>query len=1069
MRTLLTLCIVIMYIQVTLAQDVWTFKGTVRDQKGKALQGALVIDSKNRSRQETDLNGQFFLRLQEDTARLQIRFVGYDNKSILISRNNPEIEVILTDQVKELEEIMVSSGYQIQKLKTSVGSYEVLDANTLSREIGPDFMSRLENQTSGILFDRQSELFLNGGRMPENNVYIHGISTLRNANSGGSAPLVVVDNFPFEGDINMINPLDIENIVVLKDAAASSIWGAKAGNGVIVITTKRGNYGSQIKQDVITNFRVHGKPELYKRQTISNADLIEVERFLFEKGYYSSRINSASKPVLSPAVELMLKAQQDAINLEQLERELTALAEVDIRDDMLRYAYRNAGFQQYNYNLSGGGERSSFVASIGYDKLLPTQKSDREQRLTMKLNNRTKLYRFLEITAGVTFSELKRKYAYGNNFYTDNGAAFPYVRLADDQGNHLAIPYQYRIPFVDTAGNGMLLDWKFRPLDVVDNPPFSTTVRNLRFDIGTNTDLPYGFRLDVKYRYSLIQSNVDEHQDIHSYEARNLINRGSQIVGEKVNYQFPYGGILRQRRSNSNTHYFRTQLNYNLATDGHDLSINLGGETQSMRDGSMGNVLYGYDDANLTYATNLNFSNTYPVFAGLSPSDRIPDNVYANQRMVNNFVSTFLIADYNFKQKYLFSASARRDASNLFGVSTNNKWTPLWSVGGGWNIHEESFFPKEDIELLKIRSSFGYSGNVDNSMSALTTIQYVSGNSWGLPYNMARIINLPNKDLRWEKLVNWNLGVDFSLFKHALSGSVDYYEKKTYDLFDSYPLDPTVGSSSMVLNIANTRSKGVDIRINGKIGDRKVRWNSLLLFTYNNNWIVKTASEPKNPSSYTNMGSVSNLADDMVYSVYAYKWAGLNEEGKPQGILNGEVSTAYRDIMRNTDLDEMDKLGSARPLFFGTWRNVISLHSFSLSATLTYRFKYLFKAPSINYDKLYSSNDGHKDFEKRWQKPGDENWTNVPAMVYPLDINANNFYLNSSILIERGDYIRLQDIRLEHSGNISIVGRKLNFNIFGMMNNVGLLWKATDKDIDPEYRGNIPASRYYSMGLNFSL
>src|SRR5690606_16789740 len=161
-------------------------------------------------RQETDLNGQFFLRLQEDTARLQIRFVGYDNKSILISRNNPEIEVILTDQVKELEEIMVSSGYQIQKLKTSVGSYEVLDANTLSREIGPDFMSRLENQTSGILFDRQSELFLNGGRMPENNVYIHGVSTLRNANSGGSAPLVVVDNFPFEGDINMINPLDIE-------------------------------------------------------------------------------------------------------------------------------------------------------------------------------------------------------------------------------------------------------------------------------------------------------------------------------------------------------------------------------------------------------------------------------------------------------------------------------------------------------------------------------------------------------------------------------------------------------------------------------------------------------------------------------------------------------------------------------------------------------------------------------------------------------------------------------------------------------------------------------------------
>src|SRR5690606_28958941 len=194
--------------------------------------------------------------------------------------------------------------------------------------------------------------------------------------------------------------------------------------------------------------------------------------------------------------------------------------------------------------------------------------------------------------------------------------------------------------------------------------------------------------------------------------------------------------------------------------------------------------------------TSLDFTRRYPGFGGLASSDIIPVNQINNTSISNNFLSFYAIADYHYEKRYLLSASVRRDASNLFGVATNKKWTPLWSIGAGWNVHHENFWNTKHIDVLKLRGSFGYSGNVDDSMSALTTLQLMSPSTeWGVPYNVGRIVGLPNELLRWEKLANWNVGVDIAFAQRRWSLTADYYVKHTYDLFDTFQLDPSVGAS----------------------------------------------------------------------------------------------------------------------------------------------------------------------------------------------------------------------------------------------------------------------------------
>ncbi|MFC3198126.1 SusC/RagA family TonB-linked outer membrane protein [Parapedobacter deserti] len=1020
----------------------------------------------------TDGDGRFEIKLMESRVTLRASHIGFQPQELKISLPlTASLTIMLHSAAQQLDEVVVSTGYEEIPLERATGSFEKIDNALLNRSVSMDVLSRIENVTSGIHFDRRGASFNNAGRRPNHEIYVHGISTLRDGAVAGNSPLIILDNFPYEGDINNINPNDIESLTILKDAAAASIWGAKAGNGVIVITSKKARYEQPIHVSFSGNVNITDKPDLFQHRIIDVSDLIDVEKYLFSQGFYSNQENSRAKPALSPVVEILIKQRDGSIDEDEAQRLIDGYRKQDTRDDMLSYTYRQAVQQQYAWNMSGGSAKHRFLLGLGYDNALPSQVASKHDRMTLRLENSFRPSDKLELSTGIRWTNNRQYNATLFGAYTDNGFRFPYVKLADEVGNPLAIPNDYRLGFVDTAGNGRLLDWQYRPLEELQNYTLITKSQELLANFGVQYKLTAALRADVKYQYVRGGSTGRDYYDVSTYYARNLINRGTEMVNNQLIYHFPLGGILKQSYATRQNHNTRALLNYAEKWHGNHAVHALAGVdiTQTSFEAGGFNT-YGYDDELLTYANNIDHTYRYPVFANLASTENVPYPVADFANTMNRFVSYFSNASYTYKDRYTVTASARRDASNLFGVNTNNKWTPLWSVGASWAVHHEEFFSSNAPQLLKLRATYGFSGNVDNSMSALTTIYYSNNAaSTGVDWPAAMLNYPPNPALRWEKVGNVNIGVDFKLVGARLFGSVDFYQKFTNDLLQEAPLDPTTGRTSMTMNVANTRSRGVDANIRGRILVKSISWDANLLFSYNNSWITKSEREYANPRAYVSTGSLSFTEGTIAFPAYSYKWAGLDPQtGEPQGYLNGEISKDYRAITSNqTTLEDLVFHGSARPLIFGSLRNDLTYKGVSISANISWKFKYFFRRAGMDYTKLLNSRDGHIDFYHRWKKPGDEQFTHVPAFSYPINPQANTFYQNAEVLMERGDHIRLQDIRIGYafSGENERF-KSAQFFICG--NNLGILWRANKLALDPDMSGNIPFPRSYSLGLNIN-
>lgn len=1020
----------------------------------------------------TDSDGAFEMRLTENSATLRVSHVGFESQELKISLpiSSPLI-IMLQPAENYLDEVIVSTGYEEIPLERVTGSFERIDNVLLNRSVGMDVLSRIENITTGIHFNRRGASFNEVGRRPDHDIYIHGISTLRDGAGGGNTPLIILDNFPYEGDINNINPNDIESLTILKDAAAASIWGAKAGNGVIVITSKRAQYEQPIRMSFNANLNLTDKPDLFQHRIIKTSDFIDVEKHLFAQGFYNNQENSPAKPALSPVVEILIQQRDGLIDQYEAQRLIDKYRNQDTRDDMLKYTYRHAVQQQYAWNMSGGSAKHRFLVGLGYDHSLPSQVASKHNRMTLRLENSWKVTDKLELSAGIRWVNNRQHNSTLFGSYTDRGFRFPYLKLADEEGIPLAIPNDYRLGFIDTAGSGQLLDWQYRPLDELENYTINTKSQELLANLRAQYKLIEGLRAEVTYQYVRSGSNGRDYYDASTYYARNLINRGTEIVDNQLIYHFPYGGILKQTNATRENHNARGQLNFTKKWNGrHAVHALAGVDVTHTSFKADGYHTYGYDDDLLTYANNIDHTHRYPVFANLASTESVPYPIGDFALTTNRFVSYFSNASYTYMDKYTITASARRDASNLFGVSTNNKWTPLWSVGASWALHHEGFFRSNALELLKLRATYGYSGNVDNSMSALTTIYYLNNApSIGVDWPSAMLNYPPNPALRWEKVGNVNVGVDFGLTRARLSGSIDFYQKFTRDLLQEAPLDPTTGRSSMTMNVANTRSRGVDANIRGIILDNSFSWEANLLFSYNNNWIVKSKRKYSNPRTFVGTGNISYAEGTIAFPAYSYKWAGLDPQtGEPRGYLNGEISKDYRAITSNqTTLDDLVFHGSARPLFFGSLRNNLSYRGFSISANISWRFKYFFRRLGLDYTRLLNNGDAHVDFYHRWMKPGDELTTHVPVFNYPINTQANTLYQNSEVLMEKGDHIRLQDIRIGYT----LMGKNKRFrnaHFFIYSSNLGILWRANKLGLDPGLSGNIPYPRSYSLGVNIN-
>jgi hypothetical protein len=351
----------------------------------------------------------------------------------------------------------------------------------------------------------------------------------------------------------------------------------------------------------------------------------------------------------------------------------------------------------------------------------------------------------------------------------------------------------------------------------------------------------------------------------------------------------------------------------------------------------------------------------------------------------------------------------------------------------------------------------GYMGNAGNA-SGITTIVYSSGTGFltGQPY--AGIGGASNPDLKWEDVRVINGGIEFSLLKNRIQGSLELYQKKSTDLIADVPFDPTTGVSLYTVNSASLKGNGIDLSLNTNVNVRDFRWNVGYGISYNKTIITKLYNGGFRASDFIAYG-LNAGEGQLANGISSYRWAGLDPAtGDPMGILNGIVSKDYSKIF-NDSLQNQIFNGSAVPLYSGFFNNVFSWQNFSLSLNISYRFGFYFRKPALDYGELFSEGAGHEEYTRRWQKTGDERFTNVPSMIYPIPINLvgrDSFYGNSEINVLRGDNIRLQDIRFQYNWNNSRSPNIpfTNAQVFVYLNNINkIIWRKDKSNWDSDFTG----------------
>ncbi len=1023
--------------------------------------GATIKVKEGGNTTTTDSLGGFMIDVSQMGVKIKtliISHTGYKTQSFDL--NNDEMKnYFLEQRMNELQEVIVSTGYQNFPKERSTGSFVSVDNSLLNRRVSSDVLSRLEDVASGLLFDRRVD--------GQPSIVVRGQSTILS----NASPLIVVDNFPYEGDINNINPDDVQQITVLKDAASASIWGSRASNGVIVITTKKGKPNTTTQISFNSNTTVESKPDLfYKPDFLNSAEFIDVEKRLFNIGYYDWKENDITYPLMTPVVELLMEHRNGDLSNSELENKLTTFKDNDVRTDFNKYLSRQGINQQYALNASGGSDKTDYYISAGFNRHQLSQVEFNNQRATF--NGSLNVSAAEKVKLGANFGYTHRFNTHPNMSYESfSNGIYPYAKLLNENGTSAITAKDFNNQLKDNAEADGLLDWYYRPMDELNNIEFKSSISDIRINNYIRYDIVKGLSLAARYQFQNQNINNNNIYKQESYYVRNLINQYALKKTDGM-YEFPIpiGGILDYGASSITSHSGRLQGDYNRNWGNSNLSAIAGFEIRQMKNLGNNSRSYGYDEDLITsqYVDYTRLFVTMPRWSSLT----IPSGVNFTDLLDRN-ISYYANAAYTFNSLYTLSGSIRKDQSNLFGVNSNQKGVPLWSLGASWSISSESWYSfKEWLPVLKLRSTYGYNGNINKSLTAYATARYTTNTV--TRFQQAQILTPANADLRWEKIGIWNIGLDFGLSNGFLSGSIEYYRKKGTDLIGNTPLDPTIGfivanRSSYTGNNSDMRANGVDVQLNfRKQLGRNFGWNANMLHTYNKDEITKY--DYISPISSYLMSYPNPAIGYPRLSIFSYDWAGLDQLGNPQVYLpDAEISSDYSTILNTSDMAILKYNGPALPTQFGSFRNTLSYKDLSLGFNITYKLGHYFRRSSISYAGLYDSHLGHVDFLKRWTKVGDELLTDIPSEPQvPSDaVLRDAVYLSSSHLVEKGDHIRFQDINIGYNFTI---GNKTSYfrtlSMYGYINNLGIVWRANKASLDPDFAlQSYPNPITYSIGI----
>lgn len=984
-----------------------TVSGTVKDNNGIPLAGASVVVKGTTRGTTTDFDGNFTIAA-DGSAVLVVSYIGYKTTEIPVN-NNTDISVSLEEDSAQLDEVVVV-GYGTQKKGEVTGSISTIGAEAIEKIATSSSVDAIKGQVAGV------DIQANGGRPGENStVRIRG----RRSISASNDPLYVIDGIPqISGNAAVadINPQDIESMNVLKDAAATAIYGSRGANGVILITTKRGTVGDT-KVTYSTHYGVTSATRL--------VDMMDGEEFAALKRESRRRGATEDDPSWNGTIPADEVVFEDPVELESI-----ALGRsTDYLDLVL-----NQGWQtNHQLSVSGGSEKTTFNSSVGYFNEQGIISNMDFERFTGRLNLDHRINDTFKVGMSFTISHSIQNW--GSNATMSEALA----------NNPLGVPYDE---------NGDLI---FLPTnDGIRTNPLNELVDGAYIDERKVTRVFAPVYLDINIAEGL-KWTTNFGPDIRYY-------RRGQFRGSYTNDNRGGPGDAEVQNLQNFGYTLENILNFNkVFNDRHNLGVTLLQSIQSSREEE-----YYSSVSNIPYEEQQFYNMSTATVKGVVDSNLEEWTLASFMGRVN----------YDFDGKYLFQASLRADGSSR--LAEGNKWNYFPGVSAGWRISQEDFLiDSNTISDLKLRLSYGEVGNTSvdpyQTQGTLASSDYAYGEDSALGFILS---DIPNASLSWEVSKTIDVGFDYGFFNNRISGSFDYYSTKTSDLLLDRTLPPTSGYSSVFQNVGSTATKGVEFNINGDIFSNPdgFNWNVAFNIASYTEEITELPLKDENGNSLDDVGNrwfigepVNVFYDYEKIGIYQIDEAGLAASAEDK--VPGEIK--LKDQNGDGVITDEDRviLGTDIPDYYGGITNTFEYKGWDLS------FFFYFRQGQMIRSRFHDSNNA---LFGRYNNLDVDYWTiDNPTNEAPRPNENQESPRNASTMSYfDGSYVKLRNLQLGYNFPKSLT-EKLNISNMRLYVAGQNLWFLTDYEtFDPEVSeedddgGNgvssstIPSNKMFSLGLN---
>ena len=1074
--------------------------GKVTDVTNHPLEGAAVVVKNDNILLSmgtlTDIKGEFRISAKAGEV-IRISYLGMKSREFTVSAEQPFLKVHLEPEIITLSSTdVVATGYQNLHKEQTTSAYTKIRTDQLNRQLNRTVQEAIEGQIAGVRFTKDP---FTGKEVP----ILRGVGTF--SGNVGYSPLVVIDNIPTDTPLEDINPKDIESVTILKDAAATAIYGVRAANGVIVIVTKKGLQNG-LRINVHTDLFYTFKPNMSHMRYASTSDLIDLETAFYQSKLADSNGNvddlfasygeiggRQTVRYYSPLFQLYRDQAKGKLSQQEVNSTLNEWRNRDYLRDFKRYMWQPIISKRYNISVESGNNRSQNYASLQYEDIDERIVTEKTRALNLYLKNTYQLTPWLKSTIGVNgrYTAVDAVAEQVRNLYADYLKQPRYTRLLGTNpyaGFNLAAPINGHI-LEQIAGNDAFRPYSFNLLESIAQEHQKQYNLSLRPFANLQVSIIKGLQYQSYFQYELNTRNSETFFGKDTYYMRLRHNQlvKQDATTQKFSSELPEGGYYEQEKGQTQHYTFRQQLDFNRTfAEAHNVTALLGFEMrQHYTPRNTKEMQYGYDEQTLSFPT-LNWKDLYNPGVTTYLYGRQSLSLSRNQQSEtkHRFISFYSTLGYSYRQKYNLTGSVRVDQADMFGADPKYKYRPLWSVGGSWNLHREDFFYGNVVNLLKLRLTYGVSGNVDQTTTPflrgrlLTDVRGAYPSQQYLQFNDT---DLPNPKLRWEKTETTNLGIDFGMW-YWLSESIDLYRRYSSDLLVLTELDPTVGAQRRLINNGALLNKGIEVSLNATRELAKdLQLTVRTTFAYNKNTIEKVSSKPSNAVEYARNPLRYYKQGDDFNSLYAYRYKEttngypiyLDENGNPNTTFDANGVPTIKDIINE---DALVRLGTMNPTFNGALSLQLRYKAFELGTMFIYAGGHKLRKDTYSINQ---ESETHRDITQRWTAA---NPTDMPRMSfdYPATLRrtantVNTLWQFGDNHVVNADYIKWRNVLFSCyiPKNICEKLRLQEAKITAQLNNL-LTWCAAGDDIDPEtYHLNsgsraLPVATAAFFGISFS-